>query len=305
MKLVFLGTGAALPSKERAPSALALFYNGEILLFDCGEGAQRQLMHSDLSFMKVERIFVSHFHGDHFLGICGLIQSFSLNKRERPLHIFGPVETVKFTQMMMTLGYFGLGFDVVAHELEVGDVEDFGEYSVTAVQANHTTPAALGYLFREKPRPGRFKKKRALELGVPEGKLFSWLQRGEEVTLEDGTVVKPEQVLGPSRPGRSMLYTGDTTPCEGLAEAAKGVDVLVHEATFGSELETQGNEFGHSSASQAATLAKEAKVGKLFLTHISPRYKDNEEKLLVEARAVFPESELAKDFLEYDVKLKK
>jgi len=303
MKLVFLGTTAGLPTKDRGLSSVALFYNGEVILFDCGEGTQRQLMRSDLSFMKTTKIFISHFHGDHFLGISGLIQSLSLNKRTKELHIYGPADTVKFVRMMTELGYFGITFKLYAAELKPEDVLDFGGYTITAVKTDHDVPS-LGFKFEEKARPGRFNRKKALELGVPEGPLFSKLQRGQDVTI-DGTTITPDMVMGPTRKGRSVLYTGDTTPCDSLKAEAEGVDVLIHEATFDSELEERGNQFGHTTARQAARLAQEAQVGKLFLTHVSPRYKDEAEKLEKEAQAIFPDSVLAEDFMEYEIRLKR
>ncbi len=301
MKLLFLGTTASIPTKDRNASALALAYRGEVLLFDCGEGTQRQLMLSNLSFMKVKKIFISHFHGDHFLGISGLLQSFSLNKRKPRVEIYGPVETVKFMKRLMEVGYFGLTFPIEVKEMAPGEKLDFGNYTVTAIKANHPIPT-LAYLFKEKSRPGRFNKEKALALGVPEGKSFGMLQRGRGVTLEDKSEITPDMVMGPERQGRSMFYTGDTAPCEDITVAAKGVSVLVHEATFMAKHQEKGNEFGHSSAGQAATLAKEAGAKKLFLTHISPRYKEEEEDLLEEALDIFPQTELAEDFLEYEVK---
>ena len=303
MKLVFLGTTAGIPTKERGLSSVALSYEGELILFDCGEGTQRQLMSSDLSFMKVSKIFISHFHGDHFLGISGLIQSFSLNKRKRDLNIYGPAGTVKFITMMTQLGYFGVSFNIHATELTPGDELDFGDYAIKAVEVRHDVPS-LGFKFMENMRPGRFNKKRALELGIPEGPLFSKLQKGQAVVV-DGRTITPDEVMGLPRNGRSILYTGDTRPCNALKKEAAGVDVLIHEATFDSKLEEKGNRFGHTTARQAAQLAKDAGAKKLFLTHVSPRYKDDGKKLEKEAKEVFANSVLAEDFMEYEIRLKK
>ena len=303
MKLIFLGTTAGLPTKERGLPSLALFYKGEVLLFDCGEGTQRQLMKSELSFMKVTKIFITHFHGDHFLGIGGLLQSFSLYKRERDLFIYGPSETIKNVTLMTKLGYFGIKFNLYAKELKPGDELDFGDYIIKAVETSHPVPS-IGYKFFEKERKGRFNKKKALALGVPEGPLFGKLQRGETIQV-NGKTITPDMVLGPPRKGRSFLYTGDTSPCPSLKKEAKEVDVLICDATFDSELEEKGNKFGHFSARQAAQLAKEAGVKKLFLTHISPRYRDNVEKLEKEAKEIFENTTIAKDFLMYEMKLEK
>jgi len=298
LKLVFLGTGGSWPTPERAVTANALKRGGEVLLFDCGEGTQRQLMRSSVSFMQISRIFVSHFHGDHFLGIPGLVQSMALNDRKEALEIYGPSGTVELVKGLLALGYFNPTFDVRVTDLKDGQRLEFDNYSVEARLADHSVPD-LAFSFEEKPRPGKFDKPRALELGIPEGPLFAKLQRGESVEV-NGATIPASEVLGPPRPGRKIVFSGDTRPSEAVAELSKGADVLVHEATLDHTREDKAEAFGHCSARQAAKLAKDAGVRLLLLTHISPRYKDPA-PLLEEALELHPDVVIAEDFMEVDV----
>ena len=304
MELVFLGTGASWPSVERNVPAVALKRGGEILLFDCGEGTQRQFQRSGLSYMQVSKIFITHLHGDHFYGLPGLVQTMKLNERREPITIYGPPGTRKKCE----------DFDVIPKadsksrstdkrvsviELASGQTLDFDGYKVHAKEVRHTI-FALGYSVVEDSRPGRFNKPRALELGVPEGKAFGQLQRGESVTLGDGRLIKSEDVLGPTRRGRKFVYTGDCVPCEQTVELAMGADILVHESTYANDF-PDANKHGHSTAAQAAFIAKAARVATLYLTHISPRY-TNAKILVDEARKIFPETFEASDLLQVVVK---
>ncbi len=298
----FLGTGGSWPTVYRNVAAIAIKRGGEIILFDCGEGTQRQFQKSELSYMQISKIFITHFHGDHFLGLAGLIQTLQLNDRENELHIYGPKYTERVVNSILHLGYFKPSYKIYAHELGDGDVVKFDGYSVRAAKACHNVPA-LAYSLEEDERPGKFNKKKALELGVPEGPLFRKLQMGESVIV-NGRVIESSMVLGPKRPGRKITYSGDTMPCESVRGLAEGSDILIHEATFASDMEEKAAEYGHSTASQAAMIAREAGVERLYLTHISPRYGDA--KLLEnEAREVFPETYVANDFMKIEVKLKK
>lgn len=310
MDLVFLGTGASWPSVERNVPAVALKRGSEILLFDCGEGTQRQFQRSSLSYMQVQKIFITHLHGDHFYGLPGLVQTMRLNGREEPLHIYGPpgltqklvhFDVVKPTSERPSGGMTRpeSGFRVIVGELKSGAQLAFPGYKVLAREVRHTT-FALAYAVVEEMRPGRFNKPRALELGIPEGKLFGALQRGESVTLQDGRVIAPDMVLGPARRGRKVVYTGDCVPSEHTVELAMGADMLVHESTYANDF-PDANKHGHSTASQAAFIAKAARVGTLWLTHISPRY-TNAAPLVEEARKIFPESHEARDLLQVVVK---
>jgi len=300
--IYFLGTGGSWPSSERGVSATAIKRGGEIILFDCGEGTQRQIQKSPLSYMQITKVFITHFHGDHFLGLPGLFQTLQLNDRKEELHVYGPKGMKKLLYQLLHLGYFTPAYEIIGHEMEGGDEIQFEGYKVKCINAFHNVPA-LSYSLEEDERPGRFNKKRALELGVPEGPLFGKLQKGKEVEV-NGKTITPDMVMGKPRPGRKITISGDTAPYDAFIEFAKGSDVLIHDATTDSSLEEKANEYGHSTAKQAAEIALKAGVGKLYLTHISPRYR-NAKPLENEAREVFAESYIAHDFMEVEVKLKK
>jgi ribonuclease Z len=299
MKLVFLGTGGTYPSKLRNVTSVAVQMPGEVVMFDCGEGTQRQLMHSSVSFMKIKKIFISHLHADHFLGLAGLIQSMSLNGREDDITVFGPTGTASTVEAMLNLGYFKSGFRVLAADLRPEGRMDFGHYSVRFVQADHSVPA-IAYALEEKPRTGKFDVKKAKRLGIPEGPLYRRLQEGRTVTVE-GKRIGPEKVLGPPRPGRRVVYSGDTRPSKKIVSLAAGANVLIHDCTLDSSHLELAARFGHSTAAEAAKVAKQAKVGMLFLVHMSPRYENNRvvEK---EAQSIFKNSKAASDLMEYQVR---
>ncbi|MDH3366016.1 MAG: ribonuclease Z [Thermoplasmata archaeon] len=292
MKIVFLGTGGTYPSKIRNVSSLAVQVGPDVVMFDCGEGTQRQLMHSPVSFMRIRAIFISHLHADHFLGLAGLIQSMSLNGRTERLLVFGPRGTKDTVTAMLDLGYFKSQFDVDAKDIGSGASVDFDAFAVETVRSSHTIPS-LAYAIQEKSRPGRFNLERAKSLGVPEGPMYRALQEGSSVTV-DGKVVVPGDVMGKERPGLRMVYSGDTRPCEAVAKLATGADALVHDSTLDSSHSELAAEFGHSTAAEAAELAKAANVKRLYLVHISPRY-DDCKALEAEARRIFPDSIVAND----------
>ncbi len=300
MKIVFLGTGGSWPSPERNVISIAVKREKEIILLDCGEGTQRQFMLSPVSFMQTQKVLISHFHGDHFLGLPGMIQSMTLNDREDDLQIFGPEGTVSLVSILLELGYFNPGFRVEVRDLEAGEVLDFGSYKITAFNAKHNVPC-LGYCVEESERPGKFDLAKAKELGIPEGPLYRKLQQGEEVTFE-GKVFTPDMVLGPPRRGRKIVYSGDTIPSTEIVEYAKDCDVLIHDATAESSMEEKANQYGHSTARQAAEIAKMCNARVLFLIHVSPRY-DDATPLLEEAREIFENSMVAEDLMEYEVRL--
>lgn len=302
MKIVFLGTGGSWPSPQRNVLSIAVKREKEIILLDCGEGTQRQFMLSPVSFMQTQKVLISHFHGDHFLGLPGMIQSMTLNDREDDLQVFGPEGTVSLVNILLELGYFNPGFRVEVRDLEAGEVLDFGSYKITAFSAKHNVPC-LGYCIEESERPGRFDLAKAKELGIPEGPLYRKLQQGEEVTVGD-EVFTPDMVLGPPRRGRKIVYSGDTIPSTEIVEYARDCDVLIHDATAESSMEEKANQYGHSTARQAAEIAKACNAKLLFLVHISPRY-DDATPLLEEAKEVFENSMLAEDFMEYEVRLER
>lgn len=298
MRVIFLGTGGSLPSPRRNVTAVAVQVSSEIVLFDCGEGTQRQFMLSNASFMKVEHVFITHFHGDHFLGLPALVQSLNFSGRRRPLNIYGPGGTIETVRSMLSLGYFTSGFDIQAAEMEGGDVVELQGFSVAAVAMDHTVPC-LGYVLAEDDRPGRFDPAKARRLGVPEGPRFRALQQGHPVEA-GGRTITPDMVLGPKRRGRKIAISGDTRPVEAFADKAEGADLLIHEATLGSDLEAEAVMYGHTTAKGAAEIAVKARAKRLFMYHISPRYEDAG-PLLEEARAVFPESYIASDLEEVQV----
>jgi len=303
LSIVFLGTSGSWPTIKRNVSAIAVKRGNEIILFDCGEGTQRQFQRSNLSYMRISHVFITHFHGDHFLGLPGLIQTMQLNDREKSLHIYGPKGMNKLTNRLLSLGYFKPSFKIISHEVKSGDTLDFYGYAINVLAVKHNVPA-LAYSMEENKRPGKFNKSKALELGIPEGPLFNKLQKGQKITLNNGKKISPHMVLGPPRKGRKVVISGDTIPCEKLVNFSKNADILIHDATFNSEFEDIARDYGHTTALQAAEIAKKAKVEKLYLTHISPRYLDHQ-IIQDDARKVFKNSFVPKDFQEIVVRLKK
>ena len=299
MRIVFLGTGGTYPSKTRNVSSIAVQIGPDVVMLDCGEGTQRQLMHSPVSFMRIRAIFITHLHADHFLGLPGLVQSMSLNGRTERLSVYGPASTADTVRAMLALGHFRSQFPVEARDVSAGDEMDFGSFTVRVAEASHTVPA-LAYAALEKPRRGRFNLERARTLGVPEGPKFRELQEGRAVEI-GGREVKPEDVMGGDRPGRKVVYSGDTRPCEAVESLSTDADVLIHDSTLSSEQSALASEFGHSTAAEAAEIAKSAGVEALYLVHISPRYEDAS-VLLAEATNVFPNSHIAHDLDVVEVK---
>jgi len=297
MRLTFLGTAGSWPTKERSASAIALDLESELILLDCGEGTQRQFFQSSASFMRVRRVFLTHFHGDHFLGLPGLIQSMSLNHRSEPLDIYGPPDAEEMVGRALRMGYFTLRFPITVHPLQPGSSVEFDGYTVKSSPAVHPVPS-LAYRVEEGPKRGRFDGEKARSLGI-HGRDFHTLEAGEAVRV-GSTVVHPSDVMGPARPGRTIVYSGDTAPSEDIRRLAYRATVLIHEATVAQDLEADANTWGHSSARQAAELANAAEVATLFLTHFSARYKELE-PLESEARILFPGSLAARDFLDHTI----
>jgi len=298
IRVTFLGTAAARPTVGRNVSGIALQREGDLLLFDCGEGTQRQMMRFGTGF-GIQAIFITHLHADHFLGVIGLLRTLGLQGREEPLHLFGPAGGGDILNVASHLGVDRIPFPVLVRELEAGDSVPFGEYHVEAFPVRHGT-AAVGYALRELPRLGRFDVERARSLGVPEGPLFGQLHRGEAVKVGD-RVVEPSEVVGEPRPGRLVVYTGDTRPLGSTAVAARGADLLIHDATFTEEEAARAHDTFHSTARGAALLAREAGVDRLILTHVSARYADNPTPLLAEARSVFAETAVAFDGMSFEL----
>ncbi|MDD1764379.1 MAG: ribonuclease Z [Methanobacteriaceae archaeon] len=297
MELVFLGTSSALPTHYRNHSALALKAFGEIILMDCGEGTQRQIALSKLSPMKISKILITHFHGDHFLGLPGMVQSMAFRGRKEPLHLFGPPGITELTEIIKVLGFFNLSFPLHPHELNSGLVLEEDDYRISCCQMEHAVPN-LAYSIEEKRNP-KFLKNKALELGLTPGPNFKKLQSGIPIKLGD-KIIKPEQVLGQKRRGRKIVYSGDTKPCPDMIKFSDGADVLIHESTFNSSHQDKAVETGHSTSVDAAQIARAAKVKKLILTHISTRYQDTD-SLEKEALRVFENSVVAHDLMTAEV----
>lgn len=292
LDIVFLGTAGSMPTAQRAPAALLVRRGGDKLLFDCAEGTQRQLLRSSVGLLELEEVFVTHFHADHVLGLPGMFKTFSLRGRELPLTLYGPRGLADLLgSLKRVVGK--LTYDLKLVELEPGDVLERDGYRLATFGVAHGV-SALGWSLIEATRPGRFDVDRADALGVPSGPERGALQRGEPVALADGRTAKPEDVLGPPRPGRKLVVTGDTGPSEEIVEAAWGADVLVTEATFADEERERAAETRHQTATQAAELARRADVGLLALTHLSNRYFGPE--IAEEARAIFPETVVPRDF---------
>jgi ribonuclease Z len=297
LDIVFLGTSGSVPTAHRAPSSLLVRRGGERLLFDCGEGTQRQLLRSAVGLVELRELFVSHFHADHYLGLPGMLKTFALRGRELPLIVYGPPGLKELFGALRRV--FGkLTYPLELEELRPGDVLERPEYNLVTFPVAHTVQA-LGFALVEHPRPGRFDVEAADALGVPSGPERGLLQAGESITLDDDRVITPDEVLGPPRPGRKIVLSGDTAPSTTVVEAARGAEVLVHEATFLDEERDRAQETGHATALEAAEVARDAEVSLLALTHLSSRYFGPE--VAREARTIFPETVVPKDFDVIDV----
>lgn len=299
MKLVFLGTSAAQPTSNRGLSCICLEKEGEVIMFDAGEAAQISYMKSGLGWNKKMKIFVTHLHGDHCVGILGLLQTMSMQKRTETLEIFGPSGIEEFIAANIKVLNFGLTFPVLINTIKEGKILEDEKYSMYVSKANHSI-IAYSYRFEEKNKPGRFNVEKAKELGIPEGELWNKLQNGKEISINDN-VIKPDQVLGEERPGKKIGISGDTMPTEELENFFNDCDYLVFDSTFLEEEKEKALDTCHSTAKQAATLAKNANVKNLILTHFSARYKD-ENGHMQEATQIHNSVITAKDLLEIEIK---
>jgi ribonuclease Z len=292
LDVIFLGTSGAVPTAHRGPAATLVRHGGERILVDCGEGTQRQLLRSGFGLADVDLVLLTHFHADHVLGLPGMLKTFALRGRDAPLLVVGPVGLYSFMDYLKRL--FGrLTFPVEAVEVQPGEPVAREHYRIEPIVTDHGAPS-IGYALCEPVRPGQFDVEAATALGVPAGPLFGRLQHGEAVTLDSGQTINPDQVVGPARPGRRIVFTGDTRPSPDVLAASAAADVLVHEATFLEEEADRAAETGHSTAAQAAALARDAAVSLLALTHLSTRH--TARQVREEAQAIFPETVVPRDF---------
>jgi ribonuclease Z len=332
MRLITLGTGSGRPTLKRNVSAVAVSWEGEWVLFDCGEGTQTQILRAGLKTSKLSAIFITHLHGDHFNGLPGLLSSMGLDGRERALALAGPPGMKDYLNLLTRLKVLGVSYPLEVRELAsqsfkqraaarrqtaekrsrdtstqdqtqalsgAAVVYETEKFEVRALPLNHRI-FDLGYRIDERPRPGRFDLERAYALGIPEGPLFGQLQRGQSIRLDDGRLIDPTEVVGPERPGKSMAYCTDTRPCAEDVDLAGGVDLLLHEATFAQDLVDEAKEYGHSTSAQAGQVAAAAGARRLVITHISSRYSDATQ-LLDQAQAVYENTTLADDLMDLEV----
>ncbi len=292
LSVLFLGTAASAPTARRGLAASLIRRGGDRMLVDCGEGTQRQMLRSGAGLVDVEEILITHCHADHFLGLPGLLKTYGLRAREAPLRLCGPAGLgALMTTMAPLVGRLPFRLELV--ELSPGDELPHDGYRIAAFATDHGV-RSLGFALIEEERPGRFDLEAARSLGVPEGPMFGKLQHGQAVTLESGRTIAAADVVGPGRPGRHIVFSGDTRPCRALFDAALGADLLIHEATFLEEERERAAETGHTTAMQAGRLARDAGVHLLALTHISTRYLGRE--IAAEATTEFPNTVVPRDF---------
>jgi ribonuclease Z len=302
INVIFLGTAGSVPTPTRNLPATIIKRQNEQLMFDCGEGTQRQMVRAKVGFHKKTKIFITHMHGDHVLGIPGLLQTMALMDRQKRLEIYGPEGIKQFLECTRESLKFGLKFPVEIHEIyDAGIVVEENEYFVKAEKSNHVV-ASLAYAFEEKSRPGKFYPEKATALGIPEGELWSKLQHGNKISLPNGQVISPDDVLGAPRKGRKIVYSGDTRPFASFARFAANADLIIHDSTFDDALIEKAELDGHSTPSQAGQQAQKAKAKKLVLSHISARYSDAV-LLLEQAQEVFKNTVVAEDFMELKIPL--
>lgn len=299
MELLFLGTGAGTPSRQRNVTSVALNLQGVrsgCWLFDCGEGTQHQMMRSQVKTGKIEKIFITHLHGDHIFGLPGLLTSRSMNGISEPIQLYGPKGIKAFVETTLSLSGSWLTFPLEIHEIEAGEIVNDADFRVTAYPLTHPVEC-FGFRIEQHDKPGALDAARLLADGVKPGILFQQLKRGETVTMEDGRVVNGRDYLRPSTSGVTLAIFGDTSPTPAAQALAENADIMVHEATLEVALEEKANGRGHSSTVQAATAAKQAGAKRLIVTHLSSRYlRQDADRLLAECRAVFPDTEMAHDF---------
>ena len=300
LSLRFLGTSASRPTVERNVTSIAMIREGETLLFDCGEGTQRQMMRYGISF-ALSDIFFTHMHADHMLGVIGLFRTLSLQGRTEPMRLWGPRGSAALLRQAIQLGSDKQPFPLELNEVTADTPIARKGYSIVPYNADHKDKTALGFALVEEIRLGRFNPEKARELGIPEGPAWGRIHKGQPVTLDDGRIIEPSELVGPTRPGRRVVFTGDSRPCDATIEISREADVLIHEATFADDEQPRALETGHATAREAAEVAARAGVKQLVLTHLSARYSVNASELIQQAREVFAGTIVARDGFELEV----
>lgn len=300
IRIVFLGTTGSRPTKYRGMPSIAIEFQKETLLLDCGEGTQRQLLIAGINPNRIKNILISHLHGDHFFGLPGVIWSMGIDMRTQDLNVYGPKGIKKFFDFLDEFLKPYRKFNVNIIEVDEGKIFETEEYEVYAKKVKHST-LAYAYKIKEHDKPPKILKEKLEELKIPRGPFLRDLKLGKEVKLKDGRIIKPSDVLGEPLKGKVIVYSGDTAPSNSLINFAMNADVLIHEATFGEDEESKARESRHSTAKDAARIAKEAKVKNLIITHISARYEKGEQ-LLEESKEIFANTFLAYDFFDFVLK---
>jgi ribonuclease Z len=304
MELHFLGTGAGLPSKDRNVTSIGLSMPQErqaVWMFDCGEATQHQMLYSPLKAGKIEKIFITHLHGDHIYGLPGLLSTRSFQQSDLQLEIYGPRGIKEYIEVSLNISGSSTANSLIIHEIEPGRIFEDEGWTVDAIELSHGIPC-FGYIIKEKDTLGELRVDKLRELGITPGPIYRAIKTQEVTELPDGQQIRREDFIGPDKPGRKLAILGDTTYLPELKEVLQDADILVHEATFSAEEPEMAKAYGHSTALQAATLAKEANVQKLILTHISARYHKEEAEILAEqAQTIFPATELAEDMSVFEV----
>ncbi len=300
IKLVFLGTAASTPTKERGLSSVAMRRKGEWFLFDCPEGTQRQMMSAGVSYLKIRNVFISHLHADHTLGLAGLIATMSIHQRDYPLNIFGPTGIKKCVEQAIKASIMNVSFELKFHELKKGVAVKDNEYEIRTFPLNHEIEC-FGFSFKEADKLGEFSRAKAIAIGIPEGPLWSRLQKGEAIEFNSKKIL-PSQVLDLTKgqKGKKISIVFDTRPSKSYYTEIKDSDILIHESTFSHEMLVRAKKTKHTTAQEAGLLARETNCKKLILTHLSARHKE-EDKLENQARKEFNDVTVAKDFMEIEV----
>lgn len=310
MDITFLGTSSGVPTKARNVSSVALRLpqRAEIWLFDCGEGTQHQLLHSDLKTSQIRRIFITHLHGDHIFGLMGLLASCGLAGNVEVIDIYAPVGLEAYLEACQKYSYTHFSYPININMSQTGILYEDDEFIVSCLPLKHRV-TTFGYRITEKDRPGTFDIDKAKALNIPPGPIYGQLKQGKTVTLEDGRVINGQEFCGEKEIGRKVVYCTDTVFCESAIDLAQNADVLIHEATFAHQDAQMAFDRLHSTSTMAAQVALAAQVKQLILTHFSPRYAPGNpiqlNNLLEEAKAIFPRTKLAKDFWTYSVKRNK